>query len=548
MADAISSAGGTVLLSTPGGGGPVAVTVVSDSAAAHKLRTGAVLEGTVQGRASNGALEVATPDGVVQVKALPGSTLPMLPPGARLQFQMVGQGAGAQLYLTGINGRSLIGGILPQVLAGGPGRPAPIGGAGTTPPTIGSPSAAATGVPSAPLPGPVGLTATVIRPAVPSGTAPPPAAGPQPQAPLPPDLPPGTRLTVRIADILPPGVPAPAAPSTAPPTAAAPAAPAPVAPGTAAPPSPLPAGRPPLPPAPAGAPVPTLLTGTVTAHPPNGNAVVQTPVATLSVPTPADLPVGTRLTLEVVGTPQPPAQTAPAPAPRPEGLTPQGWPALTEALDALAAGKQPQALEQLLRVIPQPDSRLAATMVAFTGGLRRRDTRALIAGDTVRDLDKAARPGVAERLQADLEALSDSAGRPVGDGGQWRAYTMPMLHGGIVEPIRLFVRQPGGQGEGVDGGGGGIGNRANDHRFVLDFHLSQLGRLQLDGLVRRDDKLFDLILRTDRPLPADMRRDIGGLFADASELAGTKGTVSFQSGGRWMEFPPSAPPRTRLQV
>ncbi|HLO77151.1 MAG TPA: DNA polymerase III, partial [Magnetospirillum sp.] len=254
------------------------------------------------------------------------------------------------------------------------------------------------------------------------------------------------------------------------------------------------------------------------------------------------LPDGTRLTLEVVGAPIPPSPAAAPPA-RPEGLTAQGWPALSEALDVLATANQPQALEQLLRVIPQADARLAASMVAFTGAIRNGDTKAVLPDSTVRGLEKAGKKDVASRLKADLEALGEDSGRPVGNG-DWRVYAMPFLGGGTIEPVRLFVRKTGDEdGARRDGGG-----RGNDHRFVVDLNLTQLGRLQLDGLVRREDKLFDLIIRTGEPMSADMRRDILGIFSQASELVGTKGTVSFQAGGRWIDFPPAPPAPTRIEV
>jgi len=161
----------------------------------------------------------------------------------------------------------------------------------------------------------------------------------------------------------------------------------------------------------------------------------------------------------------------------------------------------------------------------------------------VRGLERAGGKAVAERLKGDLDSLAEQAGRPVGNGGDWRAYTMPFLGGGIVDPIRLFVRR----GDGDDGKGK-AGGTGDGQRFVVDLNLSRLGRLQLDGLVRREDKLFDLIIRTAEALPQQMRHDILGIFAGSSELVGTKGSVSFQAGGRWMEFPPAPPEPTRIEV
>ncbi|MGE5515390.1 MAG: hypothetical protein ACM31D_06160 [Bacteroidota bacterium] len=564
MADAIVPTQTTVMLSISGSSGPVAVTVVSDAAAAAQLLDGMMVEGEAQTRATKGLLEVVTANGVLQLKAAPGATLPAIPAGARLTLQMVGQGDSGQLFLVGVNGRVLGGGPALPNLGGLLNQGGVLGGPALADTATGGRAlagATAAGGSGTATPGALGLTATVIRPALPGQTLAGPTMAGTPAG-LPLDMPAGTRLTVRIAGIELPTAPG-SAPSSPVPSAGqggmpgatgaqpampgGPATPQPGMPQAGSPVQTAPGQGIPTTVSPGAAPAGTILTGTVTAQPPNGQAVVQTAVATLSVPTQGDLPVGARLTLEVVGAPQPPLPAPPV-ASRPEGLGALGWPALSEALDTLATSNQPQALEQLLRAIPQPDTRLAAAMVAFTGAVRDgATTRALVPESAVRGLEKAGKKDVAARLRGDLEALTEESGRPVGNG-EWRAFTMPMLHGGVVEPVRLFVRRPNGDDDSANGRNGGRGDKANDHRFVLDFKLTQLGRLQLDGLVRREDKLFDLIIRTDQPISSDMRRDILGIFTDASELVGTKGTVNFQSGGRWMEFPPAPPAPTRIEV
>lgn len=555
-----------------GSGAPVTVSVVSDANAVADLPDGAVVTAEAAARAAKGTLTITTADGqTVQVKVQPGVQLPPIAEGAALLLQVQNKNGELILRLLAVNGRALTGASLPQMPGGSPaaGQPAsgpvqtsgpgmaglPASGrnaaAGQAPLTAGT-----TAVPPAVMT-PPGLTATVIRPAL--TAAPPSVPGgfpPGQTAGLPPNLAPGTTLTVRIAVIGQPngggdGAPPGTSPGTPPatPTATGPQAPGlagaiaprPPLPGHAAAPA-LPAGGPSPPPAPvpAAAPSSTLLPGMVIAHPPGGQAVVQTAVGTLSVPIPDDLATGTALTLDVVGKPMPPSPAASAAPPRP-GLGEGGWPALSQALDTLANAAQPQALEQLLRTIPQANPRLAASIAAFAGALRNGEAKALLPDTALRGLEKAGKKDVAERLKGDMETLTEQAGRPAG-GGEWRNYTLPFLHGGAIEPIRLFVR------EGGDGDTRKAGGTGNDQRFVVDLNLTRLGRLQMDGLVRREDKLFDLIIRTGNPLPQQMRHDILGIFANASELVGTKGGVSFQAGGRWIEPPPDPPGPTRLEV
>lgn len=548
---------------TASSGAPVTVTVVADAqGATANLPDGALLQAQANARAAKGVIELTTANGqVVQLKTPPGTQLPPIPEGATVLLQaQTSRNGELVLRLLAINGRLLPGVTLADLPAqlgqGGlsspliPGQrwpstgiPGPLGeGTATQTPTQATPNpqSIATGAPSSgtgPLasavPSPIGLTATVIR----AGDG---MTGPSAGLTLP--LQPGATLAIRIALVGPPptlpGV-GTLPPGPQPPNSNIPS-PAPQTGGTLPlPPGGVPSGGNSL--APPITTAPNQLPGLILAHPPGGQAVVQTPAGILSLPVPGHLVAGQGLVLDVMGKPTPPqasqmAATLPSPV-----LDADGWPALSQALTSLADGKQPQALEQLLRIIPQDNPRLAATIAAFAGGLKRGDTRDLIGETTSRGLEKIGKKELVEQLKGDLQTLSEQASRPVG-GGEWRAYTMPFLNGGLIEPIRLFVRHNDADRASRPGGTG------NDQRFVVDLTLSRLGRLQMDGLVRREDKLFDIIIRTDAPLPATMRHDILGLFANASELVGTKGSVSFQTGGRWLELPPDLSAPTRIEA
>lgn len=554
------------------GGGPVTVTVAAgDARALAALQAGTALEVVTLARPAKGVLEVMTDQGALQLKVAPPATLPPLPEGARLLLQV---GTGGSLTMLAVNGRPLAGamaggaglpggGLLAQshrgglaggVSAGGSpfggpllGGGAVAGGAGagggSPPAAVSANPGQSTAAPAAPAPS-LGLTATLIRPALPSQGTAVPQPGPM-AAGLPANLPAGTQMLVRIAGIEPPGA-FPGAGGVS--VSAAPAQPAVggghkgfvVSPQAALPapslPSPLATS---LVSAPAGGLAPPILAGTVTAHPPGGQAVLSTAIGTMAVPTADPLAVGSVLKLEVVAPPQPPPQ--PPPSPRPEGLSAQGWPALSETMETLAR-VDPQALDALMRTIPAAGPRLAAAMVAFSGAMKSGDGKGALGEAPAKALEKAGRRDLAERLRGDLAELAEDAGRPVG-GGEWRMHTLPFSHGAQVDPIHLFVRGAAGEDErqaaGVSGG---------DQRFILDFHLSNLGRLQMDGLVRREDKLFDLIIRTGAPLPQRMRMDIMAIFTQAADLVGTKGTVAFQSGGRWVDIRTDQAGPTRIEV
>lgn len=546
----------------PSGGGAVVVTAVADVKALQDLPQGSMIEAVAQARASKGVLEVMTASGPLQLKVLPPATLPPIPEGARLLLQVGGTVAGPALNLLSINGRPLAGVTLPGMtgngtlagpllggsILGGAGAAAGNGAASVIPANGhgGQGGIVQAAVPPAhAVTGPTGIVATIIRPAQNPGQVP--AAGSVSSGfVMPANLPAGTQLTVRIAGIE-------SALAGLSPSSAAPSSPAGInpaqqmaahKPGNPIASLPLPAGLPP--PFPGGTPpsgaVPlSLLSGTVVSHPPGGQAVLTTPIGTVALPTVGAVPVGSVIRLEVMAPPTPPPTPPTAAVGRPEGLTSQGWPALTEAMDTLAINDR-QALDMMMRTIPAAGPRLAAAMVAFTGAMRANDTRAVIGDNTSKALDKAGRRDLADRLKSDLSSLAEASGRAVG-GGEWRLHTMPFAHGAQVDPIHLFVR-----GSGPDDPNRKGGDTGGDRRFILDFNLSNLGRLQMDGLVRREDKLFDLIIRTGEPLPSALRMDIMTIFTQASEMVGTKGTVAFHSGGRWIDIRTDETGPTRIEV
>jgi hypothetical protein len=271
---------------------------------------------------------------------------------------------------------------------------------------------------------------------------------------------------------------------------------------------------------------------------PGGGALVQTEAGLLSLPSGLALPVGGTVRLEVVGPPLPPP---PAPPPLAPGLGTGGWPALSEAIELLGRSDL-QAANALMQALPQAGPRLAAALAGFAAAVRNGESRLPGGEATQRGLDKIGRPDLADRLRGDIKSLNEEAARPKGAAGEWQTLTMPFLNGAQIDPIRLHVQTPPEDSEQRRGGSGG------EKRFILDVEMSRLGRIQFDGLVLREAKRFDLIVRTRQPLDTAICRDIAGIFAECAQLTGIKGGVSFQAGRAFVDLPPSPAAATSLMV
>ncbi|MED5396385.1 MAG: hypothetical protein VX990_06745 [Pseudomonadota bacterium] len=266
----------------------------------------------------------------------------------------------------------------------------------------------------------------------------------------------------------------------------------------------------------------TNLSGAVTGYSATGHAIVQTHVGPIAVATPTPVPIGSAIGLEIVAEPAVPDQTSSA---LPRNLTQAilqtgSWPAFDETLRALQETSQ-GAAQQLVNVaLARPDTALAANILMFLGALRGGELRAWI-GDAPHRVLQRAKPDLLGRIREDFSQLSRVANEPA--TGDWRAVPMPFLNGSEIEQIRLFLQRKGGEEDEENMGG----SRAV--RFVIELDLSRLGRLQLDGLILKRDKRFDLIVRSEDRFPARVQNDIRGIFEDAAELTGIKGGLTFQA-------------------
>ena len=270
----------------------------------------------------------------------------------------------------------------------------------------------------------------------------------------------------------------------------------------------------------------TVLATVVSSAP--GHTLVETRAGTLILKTTGALPKGVTLGLEIAGPPRLPDTETVHPSP----LRGRGWPALEEAVPHLR--NEAPDLHRLLiaQMLPKPDQTLAAGLIMFLSALRAGDIRAWFGEDVARALGRG-QPDLLRRLEDDFRDLARAADDP-GDG-DWRIAVIPFNAQTSIEQIRLLTRRPPRENRGPD---------TDRTRFVIDVTLSRLGRIQLDGMVRRKDKRLDLMVRTATPLPDAMRDDIRRLFSRASEATGINGLLAFEARENgFVEVRTESPPR-----
>ncbi len=207
--------------------------------------------------------------------------------------------------------------------------------------------------------------------------------------------------------------------------------------------------------------------------------------------------------MQTVGQP-----TLPPPiAATPPGQTPAqatGWSSFGEAMAVLQKA-DPAVAQLLVQRLPDLGPQFAGNLMSWVAAAQTGDMRAWLGERAVKTLEKAGRADLIGKLEDDMSGMRAPVSLPQ-LGNDWQALTLPLFFGQRVERVRLTFRRAKGEEDGVKG--------IDDEglRFLLDIDMSRLGALQLDGLVKRQAKQFDLIVRSRLELPETVRRDINGIF------------------------------------
>lgn len=271
------------------------------------------------------------------------------------------------------------------------------------------------------------------------------------------------------------------------------------------------------------------LSGVVVEQTADGQTLIQTPGGILQFGAALVAEAGVEVTLEIRPSTAPSSSPGPSPGPSP-GIAPAtapaspqavladfsaGWSTLRELVQAVQAADPGVARQFVTQRLPSHNARATSNILFFLSALRGGDVRGWLGADMTRAAERAGQRRLIDRLGDDfsqLRALIDAD-----DDAEWRAAPFPFFDGKEIEPVNMFVR----------GRRPKKGDGEEDVRFVVQFELSALGTMQLDGLLRQQN--FDLIVRSHTGLSEQVRQDISALFNGAIDATGLKGDIVFQN-------------------
>jgi hypothetical protein len=271
------------------------------------------------------------------------------------------------------------------------------------------------------------------------------------------------------------------------------------------------------------------LRGVVAPNSLGGKPLIQTSAGLISLDAAPELQAGARVTFETVGNPIPPAATssaAPAAAQANPAQPATGWSAFGDAMAVLQKADA-AAAQMLVQRLPDLGPQFAVNAMGWIAAAQTDDIRAWLGDRAVKALEKAGRADLIERLEGDMGEMRASVTLPRG-AGDWQVLTLPLFLGQQIERVRLTLRRAHDDEEAE-------GRDEEGLRFLLDVDMSRLGPLQLDGLVKRRGKRFDLIVRSRFALPDEVQREIGAIFARALDKMGMAGAAVFKQAVAFVE-------------
>ncbi len=259
---------------------------------------------------------------------------------------------------------------------------------------------------------------------------------------------------------------------------------------------------------------PDKIIATVTGKGPDGQLVINAGGKSLYIREVSDAPVGSRLRITLL----PPLAEHSA---MPQQAAGHESHALYRLVAALAE-IQPQLARQILQnVMPQPNAQLPSALLFFFNALNQGGVSAWLGSETIERLARANKldlvAGLADEMQAAMGAARDPA------VGQWRSWPLPIYDGQQFQLLYLYVRRD--RDRKHEGEGYPVSPQT---RFIVTMNMTRLGPMQVDGLSQK--KQLDLVLRSERPLPAHLPNELRATYIKTMEALGLAGSLHFQTG------------------
>lgn len=270
--------------------------------------------------------------------------------------------------------------------------------------------------------------------------------------------------------------------------------------------------------------LPTLDANILASHE-DGALTLLTPQGTLTVkpeslPLPLQLPAGTPLTVSLPASFAPPLLTD-------ANVLEDSVAATLKQVLSLVQQKSPSAANELLAKLPSVGADFLSSSVTFLSALLQGNARKILGDTTLDTLSDTDKNTLLAKFSGQLASVAQSFQKPA-EGAphpapSWQSLVLPYVYNGAIQEARIYVKRDAPRKAREDK------KLAGDTRFIIEVTFSDLGELQLDGIVLPKEKatVFDLIVRTQVAFTPDEKQDIMRIYKSAAELTGFKGSIGF---------------------
>jgi hypothetical protein len=260
-------------------------------------------------------------------------------------------------------------------------------------------------------------------------------------------------------------------------------------------------------------------TVTVRGRTPSGQTLLSLGNSLLAVKTARDWPEGTQLRVAL----GPLVDLMPG-----EKAANAAFPNLKQVLEVLAL-HSPGLVQEIMHMrIPQPQpAQMPGAMLFLFTALQRGDLRSWLGNDIDKKLEQLGRIELLQKLQDEWQGMRGQSTDVTGN--EWRSVSIPWQDQDKLQAFRFYIHDSHGERQ-----------KEKDRqewarRFLIDMSLSRMGPLQLEGLVHK--KKLEIMVRTEIPLPEDLRRELQQSFHKTMEDVRYTGTLRFQANRvGWIEM------------
>ena len=237
-----------------------------------------------------------------------------------------------------------------------------------------------------------------------------------------------------------------------------------------------------------------------------------------------DIPLGTQIELNITKSTNITPITAQIIIGHNSFVSPDIWPIMQEITQALAQ-VNPAVTKAFSNIMPNPAApvQLGSAALFFLAAMRSGDVQSWLGGKAIELLKQAGKSELITRLGGEFSALN----RMSNDNTQeWRSLSLPLAWQDEIHKSVIHYRK-----EGSQDGSEHENERASKTRFVMNLNLSQMGKIQLDGLFVGDPDgagRLDLILRTEQSFSAAMKMEMRQKYKAALDETTFTGELAFQ--------------------